>query len=70
MKPGDQGSQVRLLQRALASLGYAPGPVDGRYGPSTQQALTRLQRASGLTADGILGPKTLAALTQALRAGG
>jgi hypothetical protein len=70
LKPGDQGSQVRLLQRALASLGYAPGPVDGRYGPSTQQALTRLQRASGLTADGILGPKTLAALTQALRAGG
>jgi hypothetical protein len=69
LRPGDRGPQVRLLQRALASLGYAPGPVDGRYGPSTQQALTRFQRASSLTADGVLGPKTQAALMQALRAG-
>ncbi len=70
LKPGDEGAQVKVLQRALASLGDAPGPVDGIYGPSTKQAVTEFQSSSGLTADGIFGPKTLAALTQALRSGG
>ena len=67
LKPGDQGAQVKVLQRALASLGYAPGTVDGDYGPATQKAVTRFQRAFKLTADGILGPKTLAALRTALQ---
>jgi hypothetical protein len=66
LKPGDQGAQVKVLQRALASLGYATGAVDGDYGPATKQAVTKFQRASKLTADGILGPKTLAALRTAL----
>ncbi len=70
LKPGDEGAQVKVLQRALASLGYAPGPIDGTYGPATKQAVTEFQSASGLTADGIVGPKTLAALRQALRSGG
>jgi hypothetical protein len=66
LKPGDQGAPVRLLQRALAQLGYSPGTIDGQYGPSTTQAVSRFQRASGLTADGILGPNTLRALRRAL----
>jgi len=53
---------VRALQRRLAALGFAPGPIDGRYGPHTQQAVTRLQSAHGLAADGIAGPRTLAAI--------
>jgi hypothetical protein len=65
LKPGDTGAQVTILQRALKSLGYAPGAADGKYGPSTQKAVTRFQRAAKLTADGILGPKTLAALARA-----
>jgi hypothetical protein len=68
LKPGDQGAPVRLLQRALAQLGYSPGTIDGQYGPSTTQAVSRFQRASGLTADGVLGPNTLRALTRALEA--
>ena len=68
LKPGDQGAQVKLLQRALAKLGYPAGAVDGDYGTATQNALKRFQRASALTADGVLGPKTLAALKQALLA--
>jgi Putative peptidoglycan binding domain len=67
LKPGDQGVQVKRLQRALVRLGYAIGAVDGDYGPSTQAALTRFQKATKLNADGVLGPKTLQALKQALR---
>jgi hypothetical protein len=66
LKPGDTGSQVKLLQRALAQLGYKPGKVDGDYGPSTVAAVKRFQEASKLTADGVLGPKTLSALKRAL----
>jgi hypothetical protein len=64
LKPGATGAQVRALQRALKSLGYAPGAIDGNYGPSTQQAVKNFQQANGLTVDGILGPKTLAALVR------
>ena len=50
---------VRKLQRRLAAAGYRPGPVDGRYGPRTQRAVIRLQRARHLVPDGIAGPQTL-----------
>ncbi len=66
LKPGDTGTQVKVLQRALASLGYSAGAVDGYYGTQTTQALAAFQHAHGLTADGILGSKTLQALTLAL----
>lgn len=67
LKPGDQGSEVKVLQRALASLGYSPGAVDGNYGSSTQRVLARFQSSSKLTPDGILGPLTLVALRNALK---
>ena len=67
LKPGDTGTQVVTLQRALASLGFSPGKADGRYGPSTTDAVLRFQRKASLTADGIVGPATLAALVSALR---
>jgi peptidoglycan hydrolase-like protein with peptidoglycan-binding domain len=56
---------VRILQRALARLGFAPGPIDGRYGPLTTQAVTRFQRAHGLQVDGIAGARTWQALDTA-----
>jgi hypothetical protein len=65
LKPGDTGAQVKRLQRTLAHLGYAPGSVDGDYGPSTVAAVKRFQQASKLTADGIVGPATLRALKRA-----
>jgi putative peptidoglycan binding protein len=67
LSPGAHGVQVGVLQRALKQLGYSPGTIDGAYGPSTQAALMKFQKASGLTADGVLGPKTLRALKQALQ---
>ena len=66
LSPGDTGEQVKTLQRALTSLGYPPGKVDGTYGPSTQSAVQQFQAASGLTADGVVGQQTLTALQQAL----
>src|SRR5262249_58186946 len=67
LKPGDTGSQVETLQRALASLGYSPGKVDGDYGPTTQAAVEKFQTAAGIKADGIVGPETLKALGTALK---
>jgi hypothetical protein len=66
LKPGDTGSQVKVLQKALASLHFSPGTPDGDYGPSTQNAVERFQIAKGLAEDGVVGPATLAALQKAL----
>lgn len=64
LKPGDTGSQVTDLQQTLAALGYSTGTADGNYGPATQSAVARFQRASGLTADGVFGSQTLSALSR------
>ena len=64
---GSTGSaEVRSLQRYLAAAGFSPGPVDGRYGPLTERAVTRFQAARHLRVDGVAGPQTLSHL-QALR---
>jgi murein L,D-transpeptidase YcbB/YkuD len=63
---GRYGDQVSALQRALASLGFSPGKVDGVYGPSTKSAVEQFQRSVNITADGIVGPETLGALKTAL----
>src|SRR5262249_8573055 len=61
--PSREGAaRVRALQRRLARAGYAPGPIDGLYGPRTEQAVVRFQAARGLLVDGIAGPQTLAHL--------
>ena len=67
LKPGDTGAQVKVLQRALASLGFSTAKIDGQYGPATQAAVKRFQRSARLTANGIVGPTTLTALGTALR---
>ncbi len=53
---------VRVLQRRLDRLGFASGPIDGRYGPLTTEAVQRFQGAHRLAVDGIAGPRTLTAL--------
>jgi hypothetical protein len=67
LKPGDQGAQVVVLQKALKALGHSPGAIDGKYGPITKSAIASFQTDARLTADGIFGPLTLAALRSALQ---
>ena len=67
--PGDSGTRVRALQRALEDLGYNPGPIDGIFALSTREALRRFQSDAGLTPDGFAGPRTIRALNAALSSG-
>ena len=64
--PGDQGPDVRRLQRALNQLDYDAGRADGVFGRRTTVALRRFQRDVGVTPDGIAGRRTLRALNRAL----
>jgi peptidoglycan hydrolase-like protein with peptidoglycan-binding domain len=61
--------RVRTLQLRLAGLGFAPGPIDGRYGPRTTLAVEHFQSARGLTIDGIMGTRSFAALKATPRSG-
>ena len=56
--------QVRELQDQLLWLGFDPGPVDGRCGPLTTEAVRRFQQSHDLPTDGIAGPNTEHALQQ------
>ena len=59
---GGGSARVRVLQRRLAGAGFASGPIDGRYGPRTEQAVRSFQAARGLGVDGIAGAQILAHL--------
>ena len=69
LKLGDHGNAVEQLQRALSSLGYTAGTIDGIFGASTERALVAFQTAHHLSPDGVLGTATRAALLNALRPG-
>jgi hypothetical protein len=43
---------VESIQRRLAGLGYKPGPMDGKLGPRTRDAIRRYQRDNGLVVNG------------------
>ncbi len=59
---GSRGEAVEALQKKLLGQGINPGPVDGVFGPKTEDAVKRFQDREGLEADGIAGPNTLTAL--------
>ena len=58
---GDQGREVRRLQRALRRAGEDVD-IDGLFGQKTWEAVCALQRSRGLNIDGIAGPGTWAEL--------
>ena len=51
--PNFHGADVRALQRALNTLGFACGVDDGYFGPHTEAALQQFQENVGLFADGM-----------------
>jgi serine-type D-Ala-D-Ala carboxypeptidase (penicillin-binding protein 5/6) len=64
LRVGDVGPAVEGLQRLLnAKLTPSPNlDVDGDFGPATQAAVTRFQRANGLNPTGTADPATRKAL--------
>ncbi|AFZ03089.1 peptidoglycan-binding protein [Calothrix sp. PCC 6303] len=67
LKIGTSGSQVEALQTQLKQLGFYDGVVDGNYGVSTRNSLSRFQAKQGLPADGILGKTTRERLAIAIK---
>ncbi len=59
---GSRGSEVSSLQQTLNNNGYWAGPVDGVFGPLTEQAVINFQVANKILIDGIAGNQTLSLL--------
>ncbi len=59
---GDEGPDVKKLQKALAILGYYALRADGIYGNGTTTAVALFQQANRLEPDGIAGKKTISAI--------
>jgi len=66
LRRGMCGMDVAELQMKLQSLGYYPGPIDGIFGPLTENAVRQLQRDNNIKVDGIVGPQTYGILEQLL----
>jgi peptidoglycan hydrolase-like protein with peptidoglycan-binding domain len=48
----------KAIQTALQNSGYYNGPIDGRLGKQTREAIRAFQKANNLKADGRVGQKT------------
>jgi murein L,D-transpeptidase YcbB/YkuD len=49
---------MKDIQTALKNAGYDPGPLDGKSGKQTREAIKAFQKANNLTEDGKVGKKT------------
>lgn len=58
LRRGAKGEPVAKLQRRLKELGVDPGPIDGDFGPRTENAVRKYQKQQDLDSDGVVGPKT------------
>ncbi len=57
---------MRQIQTALKNAGYNPGPIDGKKGKQTKEAIKSFQRDHNLGIDGIAGKRTWEALSEHL----
>ena len=67
MRRGNRGWDVAALQFGLRRRGFSSGSIDGGFGPATEAAVRRFQRARGLVGDGVAGPATLRSLRRGAR---
>jgi hypothetical protein len=58
LRRGSANNPKYLVQELQRGLGMKGDKVDGVFGPMTEAAVRRFQRAHGLVPDGIVGPKT------------
>ncbi|WP_180966000.1 peptidoglycan-binding domain-containing protein [Fischerella thermalis] len=65
LERGNSGPQVTSVQRCLQRLGYYNGPINGNFGPLTENAVKRFQRAKKIPAIGQVDPQTQRALQAA-----
>ncbi len=61
VKQGATGTVVRTIQGLCGARGW-PVPIDGSFGPETDNAVHLVQGHAGITSDGIVGPQTWPAL--------
>lgn len=64
MPAAEPDPTVVHLQRVLAELGYAPGPIDGQWGSATSAALGRFEEDRGLPVTGEMSDRVLAELSR------
>ena len=64
LKLGSTGSEVVELQKRLKEEGYFSGSYVAKYGPATELAVKKYQKANGLSQLGNLGPATRATLNK------
>ncbi|MCM8787895.1 MAG: peptidoglycan-binding protein [Candidatus Omnitrophica bacterium] len=57
----------REIQIALKNANFYQGPIDGKIGKQTINAIKEFQKANGLKADGIVGYKTWMKLKEYLK---
>jgi len=53
--PQDKAKQIQI---ALKKAGFYSGPIDGKIGPKTRQAIKAFQKKNNLKVDGIVGKNT------------
>lgn len=55
LRLGSNGPKVVRLQNLLSLHGFAPGTVDGVFGPGTEERVKEFERYHGLSPDGVVG---------------
>jgi lipoprotein-anchoring transpeptidase ErfK/SrfK len=62
LKEGMKGADVKALQQRLTALKYYPGPIDGRFGNDTLEAVWAFQEVNRISATGVVATATKRAL--------
>lgn len=66
LKKGSEGKDVEELQKLLTDFKYLDDTIDGDFGPKTEEAVKKFQKAMGLNVDGEYGEKSHKAMMELL----